>query len=582
MKFLQNVLASLVALFIFSGLGFLFMIALAGIMTADKKTSISENSILHLRLKKPIAERSMEDPFAGFSIHSSGATGILDLKEAIQHAKDNENITGIYLDPKFIMAGFGHAEELRNALEDFRSSGKFIIAWSDLMSEGSYYICSVADSIFLHPEGDLEFNGLAYTLSFFKGTFEKLDIEPQIFRVGDYKSAVEPFIRKDMSDENRMQVASFIDDIYDHITKDIASSRGLDNKTVNDISSGLLVRKVEDAVDLGLIDGLRYYDEIEDILREISGLEEDEKIKLVTLNKYLKSFEQKSSSKNRIAVIMASGEIVFGEGEQDNIGSEKFTKEIRKARKSSRIKAIVLRINSPGGNFIASDELWREVYLASQEKPVIASMSNYAASGGYYMAMAADTIIAYPNTITGSIGIYSILFNISGFLENKLGITSDVVKTGEYSDIFTVSRPLTEYEKSIFQKQAENGYETFITKAAEGRGMSVEEISKIASGRVWTGSQALENGLVDMLGTFDDAVRIAAEKAGIEDDYKLRYYPVQKSFWEQLLADLGQDVQAKLIRAKAGELYPYIDMLKKIKNYQGVQARMPYELHTGF
>ena len=239
MKFLHNVLATLVALFVFSVLGFLFLIALVGIMSADKKTSISENSILHLRLKKPIAERSIEDPFDGFLINGSAAIGILDLKEAIQHAKEDENIAGIYLDTKFIMAGFGHAEELRNALEDFKSSGKFIIAWSDLMSEGSYYICSVADSIFLHPEGDLEFNGLAYTLSFFKGTFEKLDIEPQIFRVGDYKSAVEPFIRKDMSDENRMQVESFIDDIYDHITKDIASSRGLDNKTVNDISSGL-------------------------------------------------------------------------------------------------------------------------------------------------------------------------------------------------------------------------------------------------------------------------------------------------------------------------------------------------------
>jgi protease-4 len=327
-----------------------------------------------------------------------------------------------------------------------------------------------------------------------------------------------------------------------------------------------------------------YSDEVLDVMRETMGLEAKAKVNLVSFGKYKKSYDSgsSSSSSNRIAVIVATGEIIFGEGDQNSIGADKFIKEIRKARNSSRVKAIVLRINSPGGNFIASDELWREVYLARQEKPVIASMSNYAASGGYYMAMAADTIVAYPNTITGSIGIFSILFDMSKFMENKLGITSDRVNTGEFSDILTVSRPLTEREKSIFQHQAEEGYETFITKAAQGRGMTPDEIRAIASGRVWTGTQARENGLVDELGNFEDAVKIAAEKAGIGEDYSLRFYPVQKTFWEQILFDLGQDVRVKMMKAEAGEILPYIELLKKIKNYQGVQARMPYDLVTEF
>jgi len=582
MKFLRNILATLAALFIFSILSFLLFIGLVGLMTSDEKTTIDENSILHLKLNKPVAERSFEEPFDEYSFTGSSTLGILDLKDVIKHARTDDNIRGIFLDLRWLISGFGHAAELRSALQDFKSSDKFIIAYSDFMSEGSYYIASVADSIFLHPEGDLEFNGIAYTMSFFKGSLEKLDIEAQVFRVGDYKSAVEPFERKEMSEENKEQVMSFIGDIYNHVISQISESRRLESEEVLSISSEMKVRNVDDAFDLGLIDGLRYSDEVEDLLYKLSDTDKSKKLKLVSFNKYRKSFDNIMKSTNRIAVIMASGEIVFGDRDHNIIGAEKFIKEIRKARKSDRVKAIVLRVNSPGGNFIASDELWREVDLARREKPVIASFGNYAASGGYYIAMAADTIVAYPNTITGSIGIFSILFNMSGFLENKLGITSDVVKTGDFSDILTVSRPLSDYEKSIFQKQAENGYESFVTKAAEGRNMTVDQIKEIGSGRVWTGSQALDNGLVDLLGTFDDAVEVAARKAGIMDDYKLVYYPVQLSFWEQLLSDLGQGVQSKMIKARVGELYPYVDVLQKLKTLRGVQARMPYEINIEF
>lgn len=583
MKFLKYVLATLVALIIFSGVGLIFFFGFIGLMTAEPAVNISDSAVLYLPLDKQIAERSFDDPLSDLGYGGASSIGILDLKEAIEQAKTDDKIKGIYLDVNSLMAGFGQAYELREALKDFKESDKFIYAYSDYMSEGSYYVASVADSIFLHPEGNLDFNGLSYGITFFKGAMEKLDIHPQIFRVGDYKSAVEPFIRKDMSEENREQVGSFINGIYDNILRDIADSRNMDHAELKAISVGMKARNTDLAKELGLTDGTMYSDEVADIMRKRLGLEEDAKIDLVSFGKYRRSYgSTSSSSSNRIAVIVASGEIIFGDGDQNSVGADKFIKEIRKARKSSRIKAIVLRINSPGGNFIASDELWREITLASEEKPVIASMSNYAASGGYYMAMAADTIVAYPNTITGSIGIFSMLFDMSDFMENKLGITSDRVNTGEFSDILTVSRPLTDSEKSIFQNQAEEGYETFITKAAEGRGMTPEEILAIASGRVWTGTQARDNGLVDELGNFDDAVQIAAEKAGIEDDYSLRFYPIQKTFWEQILQDLGQDVQMRIMEAQAGDVYPYIDLLKKVRNYQGVQARMPFDLVTEF
>jgi len=582
MNFLKYMFATLLALFIFSGLGFLLFIGWIGFMTAEDKVVLKDDTILHLKLDKPIAERGFDDPFSDYVFGGSSNIGILDLKDAIAHAGQDEKVKGIFLDLNFLSIGFGRAYELRQSLMDFKESGKFIVAYSDYMSEGSYYVASVADSIFLQPVGNLEFNGLSYQVTFFKGALDKLDVNAQIFRVGDYKSAVEPFMRKDMSEDNKIQVASFINDIYNTILEEIAEARNMDANVLGEISAKMKVRSNEDAVELGLADGIRYSDEVFQSINVFLDKEIDSKVNLVTFGKYRNSYSNNTSSKNRIAVIIADGEIMFGDGDQNVIGADKFVEEIRKARKSSRVKAIVLRINSPGGNFIASDDLWREIKLASSEKPVVASMSNYAASGGYYMAMAADTIVAYPNTITGSIGIFSILFDMSAFLENKLGITSDGVKTGEFSDILTASRPLTDYERSIYQSQAESGYETFVAKAAEGRNLEVEEIKRIASGRVWTGTQALNNGLVDVLGGFDDAVRIAADMANLADDYKISLYPEQKSYWEQIISELGGGAKVKMIKAESGELYPYFQLLQKLKSYRGVQARMPFEITTSF
>ncbi len=580
MKFLRNLLAALAALFIFSIASFFLFVAILAGLESESPFEVEASSILHLKLDRSISERSVEDPLENYSFGGGSSIGILDLVNAVDHAAKDENISGIFLNISWFMGGFAQAQELRTSLNEFKATGKFIVASATRMSEGSYYVSSVADSIFMHPEGDLEFNGIAYSSSFFKGTLDKLGIEAQVFKVGDYKSAIEPFVRKDMSAENREQVSSFLNSIYDQLIRDMSMSRGLSFTEMKEISQSMKVRKIDDAYDLGLIDGLKYSDQVDEVLSELSGKEG--KPTLVSFRNYRRSYSNSNGSKNRIAVIVASGEIVSGNGNSSMIGAEKFVKEIRKARKSNRVKAIVLRINSPGGDFLASDELWREVYLARKEKPVIASMSSYAASGGYYMAMAADTIVANPNTITGSIGIFSIIFNMSTFMEDKLGITSDVVKTGELSNLIRSDSPLTEYEKSIFQKGAERGYNTFITKAAEGRGMKPEEIDAIASGRVWTGAQAQEIGLVDVLGTFKDAVSIAAEKAGIEDDYGIRFYPAQKSFWEQVMSDVGMSAQMKITKLQSGELYPYLQLIEKVKLYQGVQARMAWEGEFSF
>lgn len=573
MKFLRNLLATLVGLFLFTVFCFFVLMAIAMGLESEDQLVLKENSVLHITLEKPIAERTFEDPFDGYGFAGGSAQGILNLLDAIDYAKTDERIKGIYIQPRYFIGGFSQAQELRNALLDFKSSGKFILGYSDRMSEGSYYIASAADSIFLHPEGDLEFNGIAYQGTFFKGTLDKLGIEAQVFKVGDYKSAIEPFVRKNMSDENREQVDSFIQDIYNRLLDEIGASRGVDVPKLQEISSEMLVQNTQDAVKYHLADDLMYEDKMEDVLSAATG----ENYDLVSISSYQKSYSRSSSSSNRIAVIVASGEILNGDAPDSYIGADRFVDEIRQARESSRVKAVVLRVNSPGGDFLASDRLWNEVALTREVKPVIASMSTYAASGGYYMSMSADTIVASPNTITGSIGIFSILFNLSSFMEDKLGITSDVVKTGKYSDIITTDRPLTDFEKGLLQKGAEEGYESFVTKAAAGRGMTIEEIDAIASGRVWTGMQAKENGLVDVLGGYNDAVAIAAEKAGITGDYKVVLYPAQKTFFEQLMSDLGMSAQTKISKVKSGELYPYLQMMEKLKHYSGVQARMPFE-----
>ncbi len=580
--FLSSCLGALTALIAFIFLSIIIIGSLVSGLSEDRKVVVENNSVLHLKLDAQITELQQENPLAGLPIPGGDEQkiGLLQLKQAIANAKEDGNIEGIYLEVGNPMAGFSSLEEIRESLIDFQENGKWVFAYNETMSEGAYYLASAADKVFLNPQGEVEFNGLTVSIGFYKKMFDKLQVKPQIFRVGEFKSAVEPFLLEKMSAENRLQLTSLANSIYDHVLTRIAESRKIERNRLEEISDKMLVHDAQQAVALGLVDSLIYRDQFIDVMKDKLGVDEDDDIKFVKYNKYRKSFSTYKSSKNEIAVIVADGTIMPGEANQSNqiIGADSFVEEIRKARIDEEIKAIVLRVNSPGGEFRASDMMWREIELAKAVKPVIASMSDYAASGGYYLSMGCDTIVAQPHTITGSIGIFGMMFDLSDFLDDKLGITFDEVRTGEFGDTYTVTRPLTEVEKNFIQKSLDHHYETFTTKAAEGRGLPHADIQRVASGRVWTGAQALENKLVDVLGGFDDAVKIAAEKAGVKDDYKIRFYPKQKNFLEEMLANIEENAKTQTLKAQLGDLYSYYNQAQRIKHLQGAQARMPFDL----
>lgn len=582
MKFLSNVLAVIVGMLVFWVLAFFIMAGIIAVSAGSSEIEVEENSLLHINLNGIVlVEHAPEDdmplpplPFLG----NVATVGLNQVIRAIETAKENEDIKGIYLESGLLSAGQSHILEIRNALKSFKESGKFIVAYGEYFSETGYFLCSVADEIYLNPIGDLEFNGFAANPIFLKGLLEKIEVEPVIFRVGEFKSAIEPFILEKMSEENRLQTSVYLEDLNRVLVNEVAESRSLTTETVQEINDNMSVRTSQDAVSLGLIDALWYDDQVKGRLREKLGLEEDDDINRINISGINQTAKEKNRlSRNQIAVIMADGEIVGGQN-PDQISSDLFLKEIRKARKNEDVKAIVLRINSPGGSVVASEVLWRELSEAQKEKPLIASMSNYAASGGYYLAAPADTIVAQPNTITGSIGIFGILFNTKGLLNNKLGITTDVVSTGAYSDFLNPTKDMSEAEKAIMQKKVEEGYDTFIQRVADGRKMSREEVIAIAGGRVWSGEKAKAIGLVDVIGGFDDAVYIAAQKAGLDDDYRVVLYPKQKTLLEQLLSDFGTDVQSTYQRIKLGASYELFQRVEQIRKLEGRMAILPFLL----
>jgi protease-4 len=580
MKFLRNFFAAFLALTVFSIMSLVFFSIILSALEDTEKFPVKDNSVLKLNLTQQFSDRDFEDPFAKYAMigGTQERIGVIDVRKALEHAATNDKIKGVVLYAPGLAGGFALGQDVRDALSDFKESGKFIWAYSELMTEGGYYLSSVADKVFISPEGMLEWNGLGVEMNFFKRTFEKLEIEPQIFRVGEYKSAVEPFMLEKMSDSNRRQVKSMINSIYESIVSEIAEDTGLTTERLLEMSNTMAIQSVQDAVDEGLITGAIYKDEFDESLAEELGLEDPSDINYASYRQYNSSFSSYVKSNNKIAVIIADGDIMMGNSQNGLITPGKFTKELRKAREDDGVKAVVFRINSPGGDALASDLIWREVVKTAEVKPVIASMSNYAASGGYYLAMAADTIVAEPTTLTGSIGIFGMIFNIGDFMANKLGITTDSESTGTYSNLYTASRSLTDAEKSIIQNSINRGYETFTSKAAEGRGMEIADLKAIASGRVWTGVQAKENGLVDILGGLEEAIEIAAQSADIVGDYKLRYYPVKKTAIEEMLDILSGTANAKMMKAKLGEFYPYVDLIEKVENMKGVQARMPFEV----
>ncbi len=581
MNFFKSFLASCLGTSVALVLLVLVILGWVAVISADRQVQVAENSILHLKLEAPITELELDDPLAELL---PGATkpsiGLLPFIEAIRHAKNDGNIKGIFLNTSGLSTGIASVQEIRDAIVDFKSSGKWVISYADNYTEGAYYLASAADKVYMNPEGELEFNGLASEVSFFKRLFDKLDIRPEIFRVGDFKSAVEPFIREDLSAENKLQLNSILNSMYAEILKGISTSRNIPYEKLKEMSDKMLVRNAAQAQSAGLVDGLLYDDEIKDELRTRLGFDKKKNIELVSYGNYKKSFFASGSSKNDIAVIVAEGNIMPGKGEQGVVGSTTIVDLVRKARNNDRVKAIIIRVNSPGGVFQAADNMWREIRVAAGQKPVIASMSDYAASGGYYLAMACDTIVARPTTITGSIGVFSILFDLSHFLGDKIGITSEEVKTGEIGDLVTVTRPLTDVEKNIWQTKTNEIYETFTRKAAEGRKMSQEDLKKIASGRVWTGVQAQEIGLADINGGFNDAVRIAAEVAKVPGDYRLVYYPQPKPLLQRLTSDWEENTRMKMLQQELGEYYPWYKQWEKLKDFGGTQARMNFDFQV--
>ncbi|MGR3811671.1 signal peptide peptidase SppA [Jiulongibacter sp. NS-SX5] len=580
LQFFKYVLATVVGLFTFFILSMLLFGAIGSALSSGKGvTEVKENSVLKLSLNQQIVENApTEDPFEAVFQNQGSKVGLIDLKSAIANAKLDPNIKGIYLDASYPSAGFGTLEELRNALLDFKESGKFIYAYSEIMSEPAVYLNSVADRIFLPEVGDIEFNGLSAQITFMKGLFDKVGVEPVIFRVGEYKSAIEPYVRTEMSAENKEQISSYVNSISDHIYAQVAESRGV---SFEDITATLNenVMSAEAALDKKLITDIGYEDEFDAALREELDLKEDAKISLISLKSYAKAkkYVESGDRNNRVAVIIGQGTIYSGEGDSQSIGSESWIKELRKAAKDKKVKAIVLRINSGGGSALASDVMWREIELAKEKKPVYASMGDYAASGGYYMAMPCDTIVANPTTVTGSIGIFGMLFNAQELMNNKLGITFDGVESHEHSDFPSLVSDMPAAEKNMIQRMVNQGYERFTSKAAKGRNMELDHLKSLAGGRVWTGLQAKENGLVDVLGSLEDAIELAAENVGIADDYQVRYYPKAKSEFEMIVEKISEQSQLSLNK-KLGALAPYLTEFNALLNADRYQARLPYEV----
>lgn len=580
MSFIKNLftscLGTFIALMIFVLVASsIFMGALTAFVTSSTlDAELVEPAVLHLNLDKKIVELAEDNPLEGFDLPyglSVGQIGVLDLIRKIENAKEDQNIKAVFLDLTYLQSSYGAIKEIRNALIDFKTSGKPIIAYGEVYTEKAYYLASVADQVYLNPAGLLEFKGIATQTPFFKGLFEKLGIKPKVFRVGKFKSAVEPFIASEMSEENREQVKSFINSIYDNNLAEIAASRSIASDELKAISTELLVREPNDAVKYKLVDELKYEDEAWDKLKEI--LELDEIVK-VTYSNY-KRFSGSLAGNKKIAVYALEGDINSGESADGIIGSDDVLKTLREIRKDETIEAIVLRINSPGGSALASDIMWREIKLLSAEKPVVASMSSVAASGGYYMAMGCDKILAQPNTITGSIGVFGMLFNLQELMNNKLGITFDGVSTGKYSDLGSPFKPISESDSMIIQSGVNKIYQEFIAKAAEGRGKTEEEIHEIAQGRVWSGAQALEIGLIDQLGGVNEACKLASQLAEVQD-YQIEYYPKEENFIGKLS---GSYEKASINHLNLNaDLKMVVDQAEKLQRLNGIQARSFYTI----
>ena len=576
-NFFKIVLACLLALVVFSLLAVFFLVSMAGGLAAKDKPRIASNSVIVLDLAQHYREQVTQNPLAIFSSNQTDVPGLYDVVRLLKLAKADKNIAGIYIIANTNPNGFAANDEIRNALNDFKSGGKFVLAHGDIMTQAAYSVANIADKIYVSPQGYLEWDGYSVELAFVKGTLEKLDIEPQIFYAGKFKSATEPFRAAEMTPENELQTSVWLNDLYSDFLTKTSEIRKIDTASLHRLASEAAIQTANDAVKHGLVDGVKYDDELKDEIKTNLGIGKYDRINFTTINTYYAASNIRKRSGDKIALIYAEGNIVDGKSEE-GIGGETYRNLVRKARLDRSIKAIVLRVNSGGGSAMASEAIWRELALAKQEKPVIVSFGDVAASGGYYIACAADSIFALPTTITGSIGVFGIIPNMQSFFKNKLGITFDGVKTAPYADAGAIYRPLNEPEKNMVQASVDLIYTTFKQRVAEGRKRDTTYIDSIAQGRVWTGLKAKDIGLIDRFGGIEDAIVAAASKAGLTD-YSVREYPEPENIFDKIFGKDDPMSYTDKIKKEIGEenfkVYQEIKRVREMSN--SVQTRLPFE-----
>ncbi|WP_340065476.1 signal peptide peptidase SppA [Ascidiimonas aurantiaca] len=586
MNFLKNVLSATLGVLIAAGILFVVFFMFIALLSAgsEETVKVKNNSVLTVSFKEPLKDYGGKYLFEELDYTFENYNGLNHALQAIAHAKNDDKIKGINIHADFMIAGLAQIKALREALIDFKESGKFVYAYADIYGQKEYYLASVADSVFVNPHGELFFRGLASEVLYFKDIQEKSGISMEVVRHGKYKSAVEPFLSNKMSDANREQISVLLHALWNEMIDDVSRDRGVDKQTLNRIADELGARTPELAVRSGLIDRSLYHDEYLKTIANVLMADATQDVEFISLEEYSEYAQSKNKVKkraNRIAVIYAQGDILYGEGNDEAIGQGIIAKSLKEAREDSKVKAIVLRIDSPGGSALASDIIWREVEVTKKEKPVVVSMGNVAASGGYYLGVGAEKIFAEPTTITGSIGVFSVLPNIKG-LADKIGINAEQVTTHEQSLGYSVFEPMSEAYYTEAKEGIETIYDTFLQRVAEGRNLTVAQVDSMAQGRVWSGVEALDLGLVDALGGLDDAVKYAAEIAQVEE-YGLVSYPVYKTSFEEMFENLfgipGIMSKERILKEEIGaEAYNLLRRIKNLAGQSGVQARLPYEL----
>ncbi len=579
-QFFKIVFATLLAMVLFTVIGIFILIGIASSAASSEKPSVGSKAVLLLNLAKPFKEQQIDNPIAELLDNAQDEQpSLYETILLINHAKQDSAVKGIYIQCAENANGFAASEELRKSILDFKKSGKFVIAHGEVISQKGYYIGSAADQIYCNPQGGVEFSGYASTLFFLKGMLDKLEIQPQIFYAGKFKSATEPLRETQMTDANKLQTSVWLGALYTQFIKAVANSRKIDTASLRGLAVNGSIQTAYDAKKYHLVDGLKYDDELKSILLKKVQQGEKDKINFVSLSDYKASVDYTKSGANKIAIVFANGDIVSGEGDNDEVGSDHFKNILQKIRLDKDIKAVVFRVNSPGGSALASEVIWREITLLKKVKPVVVSMGDVAASGGYYIACNADSVFANESTITGSIGVFSIVPNLQSFFKNKIGITFDGVKTAPYADMGGIDKPLSDQAKRFMQASVDTIYHTFKTRVSDGRLLSMDYVDSLAQGRVWTGTFAKSNGLVDYIGGLQNAIDCAVRMANIKNkDYRIREFPEKKTFIEQLMNGYKKSISEKLIANEFGANETIIlREVKKINVMNGIpQAKMPF------